>query len=123
VLSACQYLLRSDCPDDYAAIQGDDPQTVLIRGGSCIIDPLGEVLGPPVFNVESIQYADLDRRLIAKGKFDLDVVGHYARPDVFNLIVDTSAKSPVLFASSDTARGALRETTRPAQGPRPEHAP
>ena len=43
-----------------------DPQTVLIRGGSCIIDPLGQVLAAPVFDAELIQYAELDRRLIAK---------------------------------------------------------
>ena len=99
VLSACQYLLRSDCPDDYSVIEGNDPSTVLIRGGSCIIDPLGEVLVPPIFNVELIQYADLDRRLIAKGKYDLDVVGHYARPDVFKLDVNTRARVPVSFTA------------------------
>jgi nitrilase len=97
VLSACQYLLRSDCPDDYAAIQGDNPSTVLIRGGSCIIDPLGDVLVPPIFNAESIQYAELDRRLIAKGKFDLDVVGHYARPDIFQLNVNTREQRSVVL--------------------------
>jgi nitrilase len=95
VLSACQYLLRSDCPDDYAAIQGKKPSTVLIRGGSCIIDPLGQVLVPPVFDAELIQYAELDRRLIAKGKYDLDVIGHYARPDVFQLSVNAKAQTPV----------------------------
>jgi nitrilase len=39
VLSACQYLERSQCPEDYHPIQGDAPQTVLIKGGSVIISP------------------------------------------------------------------------------------
>ena len=39
VLSACQHLTRGECPPDYAAIQGDDPATVLMRGGSCIVSP------------------------------------------------------------------------------------
>jgi Carbon-nitrogen hydrolase len=46
VLSACQYIRRGDFPADYPAIQGADPQTVLIRGGSMIVNPLGCVLPP-----------------------------------------------------------------------------
>src|ERR1700730_1764714 len=52
VLSACQYLTRADCPNAYNAIQGDDPSMVLIRGGSCIVDPLGNVLVEPNFEGE-----------------------------------------------------------------------
>ena len=60
VLSACQYLTRGDCPDDYDAIQGSDPKTVLMRGGSCIISPLGQVLAGPHFDGATILTADLD---------------------------------------------------------------
>jgi nitrilase len=95
VLSACQYLRRSDCPPNYAAIHGDDPDTVLIRGGSCIVDPLGTVLVEPSFEGETIRVAELDRRMVARAKYDLDVVGHYARPDVFNLTVDVRPKNAV----------------------------
>ena len=97
VLSACQFLRRSDCPADYAAIQGDDPTTVLIRGGSCIIDPLGNVLAEPRFDGEAIRFADLDRRILARGKYDLDVAGHYARPDIFKLTINARAMQPVDF--------------------------
>lgn len=97
VISACQYLTRGDGPTDYAPIQGDDPNTVLIRGGSCIIDPLGNILVEPDFTGETIKVAEIDRRIIARGKYDLDVVGHYARPDVFRLAVDTRPKSAVMF--------------------------
>ncbi|WP_262690656.1 carbon-nitrogen hydrolase family protein [Kordiimonas aestuarii] len=88
VLSACQYLLRGDGPADYHPIQGDEPETVLIAGGSCIISPMGEVLAPPVFGKEIIQVAEMDRSAIIRGKYDLDVVGHYARPDIFSLSVN-----------------------------------
>jgi nitrilase len=88
VLSACQYLTRADCPADYACVQGDDPRTVLIRGGSCIVAPLGQVLAGPHFEGETILTADLDLAEIARGKYDLDVTGHYARPDVFRLYVN-----------------------------------
>jgi nitrilase len=97
VISACQYLTRADGPADYAPVQGDRPDTVLIRGGSCIVDPLGNVLAEPDFTGETIQIAEIDRRMIVRGKYDLDVVGHYARPDVFQLSVDTRPKAAVSF--------------------------
>jgi len=37
----------------------------------------------------------LDLGDLARGKYDLDVTGHYARPDVFRLIVDESRKAAV----------------------------
>ena len=64
-----------------------------------MIDPLGNVLVEPNFGGEMTHFADLDRRIIARGKYDLDVVGHYARPDIFKLTVDTRPKSPVCFAA------------------------
>ncbi len=97
VLSTCQYLTRADCPKEYAAVHGDDPNTVLMRGGSCIIAPLGQVLVAPNFEGECIQTADLDLGEISRGKYDFDVTGHYARPDVFELRVDTRSKQPVSF--------------------------
>jgi nitrilase len=60
VLSACQYIRRSDYPTNYPAIQGDDPQTVLIRGGSVIVNPLGCVLAAPDYSDEKILGADLE---------------------------------------------------------------
>lgn len=87
VISACQFLRRGDCPADYPAIQGDAPETVLIRGGSVIVDPLGRLLAGPRFDGECVVTADIDTGVIAEGKFDLDVAGHYARPDIFQLIV------------------------------------
>jgi nitrilase len=96
VLSCCQYLTRGDCPEDYAAIQGNDPQTVLMRGGSCIVGPLGQVLAGPDYDGERILSAELDMREIARGKYDFDVTGHYARPDVFRLFVNERAAPPVV---------------------------
>jgi len=85
VVSASQFLTRANAPDDYKPVQGDSPDTVLINGGSVIISPLGEVLAGPVFGEEAIIAAELDFNDITRGKMDFDVVGHYARPDVFDL--------------------------------------
>ena len=83
VLSACQYALRGDYPADYQCIQRDAPDTVLIRGGSCIVDPFGNLLAGPHYGASAVLVAELDPQLIIRGKFDLDLAGHYARPDIF----------------------------------------
>jgi nitrilase len=102
VLSSNQFARRSDYPDDYPAVQGGDPQTIMSRGGSCIIDPLGRILAGPLYDNPGILTADLDPDEIARGKFDFDVVGHYARPDVFKLVVNTAPTAPVV---DETGRG------------------
>lgn len=100
VLSAVQYLRRCDCPEDYPAIQGNDPATVLIRGGSVIVNPQGMVLAGPHYDGETILTADLDLNQIVEGKYDLDVVGHYARPDVFRLTVNEQPAPAAEFQAS-----------------------
>jgi len=67
-----------------------------MRGGSAIIGPLGQVLAGPVFNEDVILTAEIDPGEIARGKYDFDVVGHYARPDVFRLHVNEKAATPVV---------------------------
>lgn len=97
VLSACQFMKRSDAPDDFHPIQGDKPETVLINGGSVIVSPLGVILAGPCFGEEKILHAELDPADIARGKMDMDVVGHYARPDIFELRVNRARQKAVRF--------------------------
>lgn len=87
VLACCQYARRADYPDDFPTSFGDDPDTVMIRGGSCIVDPLGQVIAGPVYDAEKLLLADLDLDAITRGQLDLDVAGHYARRDVFRFAV------------------------------------
>ncbi|GAA2959728.1 MULTISPECIES: nitrilase-related carbon-nitrogen hydrolase [Streptomycetaceae] len=90
VLSAGQYLRRDALPADVRPVQGDEPDTVLIGGGSVIVSPLGEVLAGPLRDGEGILTAELDLDDLTRARFDLDTTGHYARPDVFTLHVDES---------------------------------
>ncbi len=88
VLTACQHIRRGAYPADYLCTMGDDPDTLLMRGGSAIIDPLGKVLAGPDFDGEGLLSAEIDLAEVARGKYDFDVAGHYARPDVFRLTVN-----------------------------------
>jgi len=100
VLAACQFARRSDYPDDYP-VAADGPDTVLIGGGSVIIDPLGQVLAGPAGEGEAVLVAEVDLATIDRAVLDLDVVGHYARPDIFRLDVDTRPKPAVRFGGDD----------------------
>lgn len=82
VLSACQFQLSAGVP---------------IRGGSCVVGPLGELLAGPVYGEECVLTADLDREALIRAKFDFDVVGHYSRPDVFQLHVNDQPLRAVRF--------------------------
>ena len=88
VLSSNQFARRSDYPADYPGELPRDPSAIVTPGGSCIVNPLGELIAGPLYDEEAILTADIDVRDIVRGKMDLDVVGHYARPDVFHLTVN-----------------------------------
>ncbi len=105
-LSACQFSERRDYPEDYVCTQGSDPETVMIRGGSVIVSPMGEVLAGPIYGEDAVLIADLDTRDIARGKFDLDVTGHYARPDLFTLLVNEERQSTTVRVSDSSDQSA-----------------
>jgi len=96
VLTACQFIRKKDFPDTVRVSLGDSPDSVLMRGGSAIVSPLGKVLAGPNFEGETILTATLDLGEIGRGKFDFDVVGHYSRPDIFQLIVNEAPMRAVV---------------------------
>ena len=102
VLSACQHLRRAQFPGDrmHNALP-DAPDTVLMRGGSMIIDPMGRTLTGPVYNEDALLTAELDLDIIPMSQMDFDPVGHYARPDVFALHVNTAPQHAVRFTGDE----------------------
>jgi len=102
VLSCNQFNRRRDFPADYRAAFGEDADAVVCRGGSCIVDPFGNFLAGPNMEGEAILYAEIDGAQIVRGKYDLDVVGHYGRPDIFHLHVDERAKQSVTVQGEES---------------------
>ncbi len=91
-INADMIVRRSSYPEDLANAEDlrDLPleeEALICRGGSCIIDPYGHYLTEPVWDEETIIYADLDMQLAAACRMEHDAAGHYARPDVLELVV------------------------------------
>jgi len=112
VLGANQYVTKAMYPPGLPGLEELDGQPeTLCRGGSAIVSPMGDVLAGPLWDQAGILFADLDLGEVVRGKLDFDVAGHYARPDVFQLRVNTRPKPPVV------RRAAPRpDSTRPGPG-------
>jgi nitrilase len=98
VLSCNQFVTKSMYPSDLACYEDirQEPD-ILCRGGSAIVGPLGEYITAPLYNQEGILIADLDMSQVIKSRYDFDVVGHYSRPDVFQLIVNEEKQGSVRY--------------------------
>jgi len=110
VLSANAFCQRKHYPHDFETAYGNDPETVLINGGSCIVSPQGQLLAGPVFGKETILTAEIDKNEITKAKYDFDPVGHYARPDVFQLLVDETEKKTVKTLNTSKLMTTFKES-------------
>jgi nitrilase len=97
VLGCNQFVTKSAYPKDLEGLEDlEDQPEVICRGGSAIISPLGEILAGPLYDQEGMLFADLDLAEVVRAKFDFDVVGHYARSDVFQLRINEEPMPPVV---------------------------
>ena len=89
VVSTCMALKMDDLPNEYDFKNlYPSGREWINHGNSCIIDPKGKIIAGPLKSAEGILYADIDLNLITEAKRMFDVVGHYARPDVFNFSIN-----------------------------------
>ncbi len=101
VLGCNQFVTRDMYPADLPMRDELDSQPdIMCRGGSVIVSPYGYVLAGPLFDTAGILYADLDMTQISRARLDLDVAGHYSRPDVFQLQVNTAPAGPVSYEAA-----------------------
>ena len=96
--------LKADAPDARAlleSIPGPDDR-LLQRGGSCVIGPDGQFVTEPVFDTTGVVTAEIDPATVAEYRLTLDTAGHYARPDIFQLNIDTRARRSVVESHDKT---------------------
>lgn len=86
VLGCNQYFTKSMYPEKYQSLLDGEPEEIC-PGGSVIISPMGKVLAGPLLNESGVLIAELELDEIAQSKFDFDVIGHYARNDIFEFRV------------------------------------
>ncbi|XVJ68922.1 MAG: carbon-nitrogen hydrolase family protein [Rhizobacter sp.] len=95
VISACQVQPSpQSLGTEFPGWAQDRP---LIKGGSLIVGPMGDVLAGPLFEQTGLLTAEIDIDDLIRARYDFDVVGHYARPDVFSLNVDERLRRAVTF--------------------------
>jgi len=96
----CGNLMRgSDIPDDFpekSTLYPDSDEWVN-PGDSVVIAPGGEIVAGPMRETSGILYCDIDREKASIARRALDVTGHYSRPDIFELHVNTRSQSPTIF--------------------------
>ena len=96
----CGNLMQgSDIPDDFPEKETlyPDADEWVNPGDSVVIAPGGEIVAGPMRKEAGILYCDIDREKVGIAKRALDVTGHYSRPDIFQLHVNTQPQSPIVF--------------------------
>jgi len=103
--SGCAFR-ASDIPD---AVPGKaelfrNPDEWVNPGDSVIVAPGGKIVAGPMHEELGILYADLDLERVGMARRSLDVVGHYSRPDIFDLRVNRRPQRPVEFTEGKQER-------------------
>lgn len=96
----CGNLMQgSDIPADFPDKENlyPDANEWVNPGDSIVIAPGGEIVAGPKRKEAGILYCDIDREKVGIAKRALDVTGHYSRPDIFTLHVNTRPQSPIVF--------------------------
>ena len=94
VLAANLVARAKDLSPDFAT-DYDDPDEIVCRGGSVIVDPFGEVLAGPLHDEEGLLLAQINLGEVTRGRYDFDAAGHYSRSDLFTLTVDMRERQTV----------------------------
>ena len=104
VIGVAPFMRGSDVPRTIkgAETMYEGDEDFLSQGNATIVDPEGNIVAGPLVGSEGIIYADIDVAFARASRRKFDPTGHYSRPDVFRLTVDTRATSPVVFEGEDS---------------------
>jgi len=99
VASVSGLMRREDIGDElpHADLLRESASDVMADGGSCLASPTGEWLLEPETGAESLRLATLDHQLVLEERQNLDVAGHYSRPDVTRLVVNRKRQTTTEF--------------------------
>jgi nitrilase len=99
VISCGVALTAADIPDDFPERERlyPDAGEWINPGDSVVIAPGGKIVAGPLRQDKGLLYAEVDPQQAVNAKRALDVAGHYARPDIFTLHVNTTAQRPLKF--------------------------
>ena len=97
VVGSGNLIKGSDIPADFPDKDRlyPDPEEWVNDGDSVVIAPGGEIIAGPLRREEGILFAEIDSSRAATAKRALDVAGHYSRPDIFTLHIDTRPQTPL----------------------------
>jgi len=86
VVAAGAIMRASDLPRELEPIAklAEDPEALVLDGGSAVIGPDGLYVAGPAFDCEAIILARINLNRIREENLTLDVTGHYSRPDLFD---------------------------------------
>ncbi len=101
VISVSSLMSKSDFPKDTPHLDKilEKSPEVLANGGSCIAGPDGEWIVEPVLHKSGLIIETIDFNRVYEERQNFDAVGHYSRPDVTQLTVNTERQSTVKFNS------------------------
>ncbi len=99
VVGCCSAMRKDDIPDRFSFKEKymEKVGEWINTGGSVIVDPDGKIVAGPAHEEETILYADVERHQLVGPRFQLDVAGHYGRPDVFDFRINRRTKRHLEF--------------------------
>ncbi len=82
VLACNQFFTKSMYPEKYRQLLSDEPE-IVCKGGSLIVSPTGKIIAGPLYDKAGVITATINIKEVQRNKLDFDVIGHYARNDIF----------------------------------------
>ncbi len=103
VVSVSSLMRRSDFPKSTPHLDKilENAPDILANGGSCVAGPDGQWLLPPVPNKEGLLTATIDINKVLEERQNFDPTGHYSRPDITQLTINTERQSILKIRKED----------------------